>query len=102
MSAHTPGPWEFHYMQGANILLPLANNLACGIAMQLGDGTDGQLAANVRLISEAPAMAQALRDLFEHCAMIHKHWGDGCNLREANAAEARARAILARLDGLTP
>lgn len=43
----------------------------------------------------APAMLAALQGLFAHCAMVHKHWGEGCNQREADAAIAQARAAIA-------
>jgi hypothetical protein len=32
--------------------------------------------------------------VFEHCALVHKHWGEGCNQRQADAAIAGARALL--------
>jgi len=50
--------------------------------------------ANANLIAAAPDMAEALRGLFEHCAMVHKHWGDNCNRKEADAAIQAARAAL--------
>jgi hypothetical protein len=37
---------------------------------------------------------QAARDVLEHCALIHTHWGDGDNTKQANAAEAALRAAL--------
>ena len=46
----------------------------------------------------ASQLAEALAGLFEHCAMAHKHWGDGSNAREADAAQERARAALAAWD----
>lgn len=46
-----------------------------------------------------PDAIQALRGLFEHCAMIHARWGDHDNTREAQAAIEQARAVLARVDG---
>lgn len=55
--------------------------------------------AYARLFMEAPAMAATLADLFEHCAMVHKHWGDGNNREQAAAAIERGRAILDRLAG---
>jgi hypothetical protein len=50
------------------------------------------------LYAEEPAAIAALRALFEHCAMTHKHWGDGCNRKEANAAEKAGRDALAAWD----
>jgi dsRNA-specific ribonuclease len=46
----------------------------------------------------AAQMAEALRDLFENCVMVHKHWGDGSNAREADAAQVDAQAALAAWD----
>ena len=55
--------------------------------------------ANARLIAAAPEMREALAGLFEHCAMVHKHWGDGSNVKEADQAIKTASALLARIDG---
>ena len=52
--------------------------------------------ANARLIAAAPDMLKALEDLFEHCSMIHTKWGEGCNIKEANAAIEYAKAVIAR------
>ena len=43
-----------------------------------------------------PDMLKALEDLFEHCSMIHTKWGEGCNIKEANAAIEYAKAVIAR------
>lgn len=43
----------------------------------------------------------ALEGLFEHCAMIHKHWGNGSNAQEADAAQQYARAAISRAKGET-
>ena len=48
----------------------------------------------------APEMLAALEGLFEHCAMIHKHWGEGSNQREADQAQERARAAIAKAKGV--
>lgn len=44
-----------------------------------------------------PELVGALQGLFEHCVMLHKRWGEGCNLKEADAAQDTARALLAKL-----
>ena len=40
------------------------------------------------------ALESALQGLFEHCVMVHKHWGDGDNTKQADAAQQAARAAL--------
>jgi hypothetical protein len=61
---------------------------------------DEQATANARLIAAAPELLAALEGLFEHCAMVHKHWGDACNRLEADAAERAARAAVAKVRGV--
>ena len=50
------------------------------------------------MLNEAQARAvdleAALRGLLEHCAMVHKNWGDGDNRAQADAAEKAARALI--------
>ena len=40
--------------------------------------------------AHANKLAEALRGLFTHCAMVHKYWGENCNQAEADAAIANA------------
>ncbi len=42
--------------------------------------------ANAKLIAAAPELLAALEAMFEECSMIHKHWGEGCNQKQADAA----------------
>jgi hypothetical protein len=53
--------------------------------------------SDMRLAAAAPALRDALAAILEHCSLVHKHWGAGCNQRQADAAEAAARAALASL-----
>ena len=51
--------------------------------------------ANALLIELAPEMFDTLENLLEHCVVIPKYRGSGCNKeREADAAIASARAIV--------
>lgn len=47
-----------------------------------------------RAEDRAASLETALRDLFTHCVMIHRHWGEGSNQKEADAAIATARALV--------
>jgi hypothetical protein len=50
--------------------------------------------ANAHLISAAPDLLAALQALFRECVMTHKHWGEGCNQKQADQAIKDARAAL--------
>lgn len=52
---------------------------------------------DMHLAARAPALLAALAAVLEHCALIHKHWGDGDNSQQAAAAETAARKLLERL-----
>ena len=60
---------------------------------------DEQSQANARLIAAAPDLLATMRQLFEHCAMVHKHWGSADNTKEANAAIEAAKAAIAKAKG---
>ena len=87
MTKHTPGPWRtsgtqsFYVFAGDEVV------------------TNGSTQANARLIAAAPDLLAALESLFEHCAMVHKQWGDGDNTRQADAAINAARAAIAKATG---
>ena len=55
-----------------------------------------------RIIDEethAGELVTALRALFEHCAMVHKCWGDGDNTKEAAAAIKAGEAAIKSATG---
>lgn len=54
--------------------------------------------ADMALAAAAPRLRAALQSILENCALIHKHWGEGGNGKQADLAEATARALLAELD----
>lgn len=64
--------------------------------------SDGsRLNAMLDAANSAPALKDrvekleaALQALFDNCAMPHKHWGEGSNQKEADAAITTARELL--------
>jgi hypothetical protein len=57
------------------------------------------IATRAKLIAAAPELLESLEALFEQCAMVHMHWGDGDNTREADAAMTAGRAAIAKAKG---
>ncbi len=55
------------------------------------------LARAPSLLRERDELREVLTALFEQCVMVHKHWGDGNNVKEADAAIDRARAVLSKV-----
>jgi hypothetical protein len=53
----------------------------------------------VKAVNNYDALVDVLERLFEHCAMIHKHWGDNSNQKQADAAIADAKELLAKVKG---
>lgn len=47
----------------------------------------------------APELLEALENLFEQCAMVHKYWGENCNATEAQNAIDKARLIINKAKG---
>ena len=118
MSKHTKGPWRMDsngIITGGNYFcttiaeVPIAKwYLQAYNAMNTQDtetakwcnfnGKEAQ--ANAALIAAAPEMYEALKQLFEHCAMIHKHWGDGNNQKEADEAIKKGTQALTKAEGM--
>jgi hypothetical protein len=64
----------------------------------LKDSTlDAAQVARAHLLAAAPELRDALAALYEHCSMVHRHWGEGSNQKQADAAIAAGRALLERL-----
>ena len=57
--------------------------------------TYGEMAKIIDEETHAGELLTALKDLFEHCAMVHKYWGDGSNAKEAAAAIKAGEAAIA-------
>ena len=51
----------------------------------------------VKAVNNHAALVAVLQGLFEHCAMIHKQWGENSNLEESNNVIHKAREVLTRL-----
>jgi hypothetical protein len=52
------------------------------------------LEAKAAKAAHADKLAEALRELFKQCAMVHKYWGEACNQAEADAAVTLANSAL--------
>jgi hypothetical protein len=111
---HTAGPWTYSRMllpprvedrrSGFVVNGPDRDPLdlpirICDLRVPRGVAGFAEGEANAKLIAAAPALLEALEGLFEHCAMVHKHWGEGSNQREADAAIDAARAAIAQAAG---
>lgn len=96
MAKHTPGPWRVGDA-GHTVFGPKTDAPAPVIVATMGKNE--AFRANARLIALAPRMLEALESLYEHCAMIHKHWGDNSNAKEADAAIKAGKALLAEAKG---
>jgi hypothetical protein len=57
------------------------------------------LMAALELVSINAELLKALEALYEHCAMVHKHWGEGSNQRQADEAIKAGRAAIAKAKG---
>ena len=88
---HTPGPWK---RDGVDIYANAPANVRPHIAHVIYGAT-----ADARLIAAAPELLEALRGLFEHCAMVHNQWGDNSNQKEADNAIKAARAAISKAEG---
>ena len=89
---HTPGPWEYKFdMAGHDVRAKSKLIAALGVLPEITQ--------NGHLIAAAPDMLEALKGLFEHCAMVHKHWGDGDNTKQADAAIKAGEAAIAKAEG---
>lgn len=113
MAGHTPGPWQVthlrrgtDYVNAFRVSGPADGRAECEPLFETAFPHNDHNEANARLIASAPRLLQenaelreALAGLFRECAMIHKYAGEICNQKAADAAEARARAALAKATG---
>lgn len=91
---HTPTPW---HSVATETRFEIVDNEGFPILRINGGMIPTKIDAGfiVRAVNSHEALVAALDGLFEHCTMVHKHWGDGDNRREADAAIAAARDALA-------
>jgi hypothetical protein len=109
MTTFTPGPWKIAYSDGSGPEYITASNQSiatlrwgCSCCKDTPDSFDDmseEEQANARLIAAAPELLQALESLYEHCAMVHKHWGEGSNQRQADEAIKAAQAAIKKARG---
>jgi len=104
---HTPGPWKACYhdigdyvahIEGRDSNHPDEPKYIRTVAVVLAYADIPENKANAAFIIHAcnshDALVGSLKALFEHCAMIHKYWGDNSNTKEADAAIKSAHATL--------
>ena len=93
----TPGPWSYTGTSDwATVFRSGTNEHICGI---ISKEKKANAAFIVRACNSHDALVSALQSLFEHCAMVHKYWGDGSNTKEADAAIESARAAIKSATG---
>ncbi len=100
--AHSPLPWVQNGIQAHSIRSRESGLRILTLNSDVERISDDERKANAALIvasvNHADKLAERMKGLFEHCAMVHKHWGDGCNQAEADAAIKAAQAELAAYD----
>lgn len=85
-ASHTPGPWHLGLRQAEQIVYNAAGWAVANATVYHGKQDVEECKANARLIAAAPDLLAALEGIFENCAMVHKHWGEGSNAKGADAA----------------
>lgn len=92
------GPWAASRICGTSTHCAIFQPVEKGPQRRLFDAREATI-AECQVAAAAPDLLTAMESLFEHCAMIHNRWGEGCNLKEANAALAAGRAAIAKARG---
>ena len=107
--AWTPGPWKAqHEFDFDPTYIMAANGLIVAASCCDDDAPQDpqEVLANARLIAAAPEMAEALRDLLALTEALRDHVKHNLNgadlLAPASPRIAKARALLARINGHNP
>ena len=99
--AHTPGPWKQSHLNSYWIDVPESS----ADLRKYGSGDircyHANAEADARLIAAAPDLLAALEDIFEHCCLVHRRWGDDSNQKESDAAERAGKAAIKKAKGGT-
>jgi hypothetical protein len=106
---HTPGPWKVEPDSELAHAHPYHRTRFVTTADFDQDAHMGEIICrmsdapnqvhNAVLLAAAPDLLKAMESLFNNCQMIHSHWGDNSNAKEADAAIAAARAAIAKATG---
>jgi len=86
---HTPTPWDLQTLRVSLVPVMIRVN---GYTKETAEANAAFI---VRACNNHDALVGALQSLFEHCAMVHKCWGDSDNTKEADAAIKRAESAIA-------
>ena len=89
----TPGPY---HAGDFGLILSEIDKI---IGQAEGINKDNNAAYIVQACNNHDALVKALQDLFEHCAMVHKCWGNGDNTKEAAAAIKAGEAAIKSATG---
>lgn len=92
---HTPGSSPFFH--GTISSVGTGDNIAIVLNDESRD--IGNLIARAPdLLHQRDALAEAVRAVLQHCALVHSVWGDGSNRKQAGEAQAALRAALDAID----
>lgn len=92
---HTPGPWSAEPMEdGCSVAYRINDASGYEVAVTSGRDSDGEEAANARLIAAAPDMLAALKEARDLLAgdLTGVEWKRACHAFVAKADAAIAKA----------
>lgn len=113
MVKHTPGPWHVNgYGYRRNDAAPTGrecyicspeSGLAEGFLINAANTTVCEIKthrsySDAALIAAAPDLLAACKRVLNECALVHKHWGEGCNRAAAADAKSALHAAIARAE----